>query len=193
MIKIKNTLISQDIIEKNFSCDLKKCHGACCIKGDAGAPLQEEETRLLPKIIHKIKPYLSRHGIDSIEQQGTYVIDDDNETVTPLIEGKECAYVIFENNIARCGIEKAYIDGAVKFRKPISCYLYPIRIKKYEQFIAVNYDQWDICEPAREKGEEIKSPVFAFVKDALRERFGKEWYRMLKAASEKISREQGKQ
>ena len=192
MIKIRNTLISQDILEKNFCCDLSKCHGACCIKGDAGAPLQEEETKLLPKIIHKIKPYLSQKGIDSIEQQGTHVIDDENETVTPLIEGKECAYVIFENNIARCGIEKAYFDGAVKFRKPISCYLYPVRIKKYEQFIAVNYDQWDICKPAREKGEEIKLPVYVFVKDALRERFGKEWYKMLQAASEKISREQGK-
>lgn len=188
MIKIDNTLISQDILEKKFCCDLDKCHGACCVKGDAGAPLLETETSLLAKIINKIKPYLSQQGIDSIEKHGTHVIDDENETVTPLIDGKECAYVIFENSIARCGIEKAYTDGAIKFRKPISCYLYPIRIKKYEQFIAVNYDQWNICEPARIKGEKIKLPVFVFVKDALRKRFGKEWYKMLQAAKEVVNK-----
>jgi hypothetical protein len=189
MLKIENTLISQDVIEKNFCCDLNKCHGACCVKGDSGAPLQEEEVLLLPKIADKIKPYLSPKGVDAIEQLGTHVIDDENETVTPLIDGKECAYVIFENNIARCGIEKAFFNGAIKFRKPISCYLYPVRIKKYEQFIAVNYDQWDICEPARKKGNEINLKVFEFVRDALKKRFGKEWIKMLHVASEKLKSE----
>lgn len=186
MIKIENTLISQDLVEKEFYCDLNKCHGACCVKGDAGAPLQAKEVDLLPKIIDKIKPYLSEHGISAIEEQGTHVIDDENETVTPLIGGKECAYVIFEHNIARCGIEKAFFDGRIKFRKPISCHLYPVRIKKYEQFIAVNYDHWEICESARKKGGEMKLPVYVFVEEALKERFGKEWYRLLTIAARNI-------
>ncbi|MGD2035061.1 MAG: DUF3109 family protein, partial [Bacteroidales bacterium] len=180
MLQIKDTLISQDIIEQNFCCDLTKCHGACCVKGDAGAPLLEEETDILSGIIEKIKPYLSEGGIKSIERQGTHVIDSENETVTPLIDGKECAYVVFENGIARCGIEKAWSDGAVKFRKPVSCHLYPVRIRKYERFIAVNYDQWDICGPARKKGDTVKLPVIEFVKDALIRRFGKDWYLSLK-------------
>ncbi len=186
MIKIKNTLISRDIIDKNFCCDLGKCHGACCIKGDAGAPLQADEVEMLSGIIDKIKPYLSQEGMNSIEQQGTHVIDDEKETVTPLIDGNECAYVVIENGIARCGIEKAYFAGAIKFRKPFSCHLYPIRIKKYEQFTAVNYDQWEICAPAREKGDEVKLPVYIFVKEALTNRFGKEWYLQLETISKEI-------
>jgi hypothetical protein len=154
------------------------------VKGDAGAPLLTEEVELLPKIIKKIRPYLSKEGNESIELLGTYVIDDEDETVTPLINGKECAYIVFENNIARCGIEKAYFDGVIKFRKPVSCYLYPVRIKKYDQFIAVNYDQWEICAPARVKGEEIKLPVYKFCEEALKERFGEKWFKMLiKAAN----------
>lgn len=184
MLKIKDTIISLNILEKNFCCDLEKCHGACCVKGDAGAPLQTEEVELLPQIIDKIKAYLSQKGVDSIEQQGTHVIDGENETVTPLIDGKECAYVVFENNIAKCGIERAYFDGEIKFRKPISCYLYPIRIKKYERFIAVNYDHWEICESARKKGDKINLPVYVFVKDALKKRFGKDWYCHLQDAFE---------
>jgi hypothetical protein len=183
MLKIKDTLISLDLLEKHFCCDLDKCHGACCVKGDAGAPLLAEEVELLPKIIKKIRPYLSKEGNESINMLGTHVIDQENETVTPLIKGKECAYVVFENSIARCGIEKAYLDGVIKFRKPVSCYLYPVRIKKYEEFIAVNYDQWDICAPARIKGEEIKIPVYKFTEEALKKHFGEKWFKMLNKAA----------
>lgn len=182
MIQIMNTLVSDDLADKYFICDMEKCKGACCVKGDAGAPLTAEEVLLLPGIINKIKPYLRKEGIESVEEQGTHVIDSENETVTPLIRGKECAYVVFENGIARCGIEKAYNEGAVTFRKPISCHLYPIRIRKYDQFLAVNYDKWSICDPARRKGEEERVSLCDFVKKALIRRFGETWYNDLLAA-----------
>jgi hypothetical protein len=185
MLQIKDTLISQDLIEQKFCCDLEKCKGACCVKGDAGAPLIKEEVDLLPKVINKIKPYLRKAGVESIEKLGTHVIDEENETVTPLVEGKECAYVIFEKGIAKCGIEQAFEAGEITFQKPVSCHLYPVRLRRYEQFIAVNYDKWDICEPARKLGERLKLSVHTFVRDALVRRFGKNWYMHLKVAEKR--------
>ncbi len=187
MLQIGTILISDDVTDKHFICDLEKCKGACCVEGDAGAPLSSEEVLLLSHIIDKIKPFLRKEGVDAIEQQGVYTIDYENETVTPLIQGKECAYVVFENGIARCGIEKAYSSGAIAFRKPVSCHLYPVRIKKHEQFIAVNYDIWKICDPAREKGEKEKLSVREFVKDALIRQFGITWYQNLQSAVSSLS------
>lgn len=185
MIQIKDTIISNDVLDKNFCCDLKKCKGICCIKGDAGAPLNQEEVDLLPTIINNIKSFLRPEGVKAIEEQGTHVLDEENETVTPLVNGEECAYVVFEDGIAFCGIEKAYNADKIKFRKPISCHLYPIRIRKYEQFIAVNYDIWDVCNAARKKGEKLQLPVFQFVKEALVRRFGEDWYRQLSVIKQK--------
>jgi hypothetical protein len=182
MLQIKDTLISQDLIEKNFSCDLEKCKGACCVRGDSGAPLTQEEVELLPEIINQIKPFLRKEGRAAIEEQGTHVVDDENESVTPLVNGQECAYVIFEKGIARCGIEKAFEAKAITFRKPVSCHLYPVRLKKYDRFIAVNYDKWEICEPARKMGDNLKIPVYKFVRRALIRRFGEDWYMHLKIA-----------
>lgn len=189
MLQIKDTLISQDLLEQKFFCDLEKCKGACCVKGDAGAPLTREEVELLPKIISKIYPYLRKAGVDSIEKLGTHVIDEENETVTPLVNGKECAYVVFEKGIAKCGIEQAFDAGIITFRKPVSCHLYPVRIRRYEQFIAVNYDKWDICEPARKLGERLKVLVHTFVRDALIRRFSEDWYMHLKVAERKLKHE----
>jgi len=146
MLRIDDTLISFDLLEKKFCCHLDKCKGLCCVKGDSGAPLSDEEVLLLPKIIEKVKPYMRSEGIESIDRQGTHVIDSDHESVTPLIDGKECAYTIFEKGIAKCAIEKAWLEKVIDFQKPISCHLYPIRVKSYNDFVAVNYDKWDICE-----------------------------------------------
>jgi hypothetical protein len=190
MLQIKDTLISQDLIEKNFSCDLEKCKGACCVRGDSGAPLTQEEVELLPEIIHQIKPYLRKEGKAAIEEQGTHVIDDEYEPVTPLVNGQECAYVIFEKGIARCGIEKAFEADAITFRKPLSCHLYPVRLKKYDRFIAVNYDKWEICEPARKLGDNLKIPVYKFVRKALIRRFGEDWYMHLKIADRRKDSDQ---
>jgi hypothetical protein len=187
MLQIENTLVSLDLIEKKFCCHLKKCMGVCCVKGDSGAPLNDEEVKLLPGIIDKIKPFLRPEGIEAIEKQGTHITDSEDEPVTPLVNGEECAYAIFEKGIAKCGIEKAYVAGEVQFRKPVSCHLYPVRVRKYESFLAVNYDKWEICNPARKYGEKVGTPVYEFVKDALIRRFGVEWYNQLQLAAQKIS------
>lgn len=179
MIDIENTVISSDVISCHFACDLSACKGACCVHGDSGAPLEKDEAESLEQLLPKIIPYLSQRGIDAIAVQGTSTIDAENDTVTPLIEGKECAYVVFENGIARCGIEKAYLDGAIMFRKPSSCHLYPVRIKKYKEFDAVNYDRWEICAPAIKNGTRMRLPLYRFVRNALIDRYGETWFSQL--------------
>jgi hypothetical protein len=190
MIPIKDTLIGSDVLDSKFCCDLDSCKGACCIKGDSGAPLNDEEIKILPTILQKIKPYLRKEGIEAVELLGTHVIDEEKEAVTPLINGMECAYVIFDGEIAKCGIEKAFLAGKISFRKPVSCHLYPIRVRKYNEFIAVNYDIWDICNPARVYGEKLNLDVIEFVKDALIRRFGSDWYKKLKIAATKKRNQQ---
>ena len=188
MLRIKDTLISMDVLEKHFICDLAKCKGACCVKGDSGAPLEDEELPVMEEILPKVKPFLREEGIKAIEEQGPYMIDMDDDFVTPLIEGNECAYVVFENGIAKCGIEKAYNVGAIGFRKPLSCHLYPVRLKKYSDFTAVNYDKWDICEPARDLGQKEQVPVYKFLEESLIRRFGNDWMRHLKIAAETLKK-----
>jgi len=177
-IQIKDTVVSSEIFEEAFVCDLSRCKGACCVEGDAGAPLETLEVKILEKEYENIKPFLRSEGIAAIEEQGTSILDTrDDEPVTPLVEGKECAYVVFdEKGTALCGIENAWKAGKTSFRKPISCHLYPIRINKYRTFEAVNYHKWEICSPACSLGLELKVPVFKFLKEALIRKYGQEWY-----------------
>jgi hypothetical protein len=156
------------------------------VTGDSGAPLKQEEAKILEEIFPVLRNYLSAASVDTIETSGASVIDIENDTVTPLNNGRECAYTIFENGVARCAIEKAFNEGAVTFRKPISCYLYPIRIKKYSSFEAVNYDRWDICHPAVQRGNELHMPVYRFVKEALTLHYGHEWFDLLEAAAKNL-------
>jgi hypothetical protein len=186
MIQIGETIISTDLVTKLFTCDLQQCKGACCVLGDSGAPVDENERILLQEIFISIKPFLSPDGIHAIEKQGTSVTDVDNECVTPLIEGKECAYAVFEDGIAQCGIEKAFHAGAVTFRKPLSCFLYPVRVKKYNTFEAVNYDSWSVCDPARALGASLRIPVYEFTASALRLKYGEEWFQALKLAAKEV-------
>ncbi|WMJ74532.1 DUF3109 family protein [Cytophagaceae bacterium ABcell3] len=180
MIVIDNTIISEDIAEQMFLCDLKKCKGACCIEGDSGAPLEISELDTLEKNYSKIKPYLMPEGIKAIEEQGLYVKDGfDDEFVTPTIGGRECAYVTYENGMLQCGIEKAWKDGKIKFQKPISCHLYPIRISKYDHYEALNYDRWYICNDACRNGMENGVEIYKFTKDALIRKYGEDWYKQL--------------
>ncbi|NNF01178.1 MAG: DUF3109 family protein [Bacteroidia bacterium] len=188
MIAIDDTLVSEDLIEKQFVCDLSKCKGACCIEGDAGAPLEMDEVNELRKNYKKIKPFLTEKGKAEIEAQGLSVIDDDLETVTPLIDGdKECAFTVFEDGVAKCGIERSWEAGKSNFRKPISCHLYPVRLTKHKGYIAVNYDKWEICSAACELGSKLMVPVYVFLKDALLKRFGHAWYSQLDAAAKHIN------
>jgi hypothetical protein len=179
MLAIGNTVISSDLVTSNFSCDLNACKGACCVSGNSGAPLDTVETKILEEIFPAIKCYLSEESVNTIETLGTWVIDVENDRVTPLNDGKECAYVVFENGIALCAIEKAYNDGVISFRKPISCHLYPVRIKKYKFNEAVNYDRWEICSPAIVNGNALNTSVYQFTRDALERKYGKDWFNQL--------------
>ncbi|UII32522.1 DUF3109 family protein [Fulvivirga ulvae] len=177
MIELGNVLLSDDIKEKFFVCNLEKCKGACCVEGDLGAPLENDELIKLVEVYEHVEPYLSEEGKKAIEEQGKYVLDEDDEYSTPTIEGKECAYAIYDDRgILKCGIEQAYLDGKISFKKPISCHLYPIRSTKYDQFEALNYDRWSICSPACSLGEELQVPVYKFLKDALIRKYGEQWY-----------------
>jgi len=179
MIAIENTIISKSIKEIYFCCDLKKCKGACCVEGDAGAPLEEDEISILEDEIKNILPFMMEKGKEIIEKNGVFDYDEFGNYVTPLINDRECAYVIFENDIAFCAIEKAYNLNKISFRKPVSCQLYPIRITKYKDFDAVNYHKWFICEKALVNGKREKITLYKFVKDALIRKFGKKWYEEL--------------
>jgi len=184
MFQIGNTIVSDEVLEKEFVCNLSACHGQCCIDGDAGAPLDREETQILDDIYNKVKPYLRPEGIESIERQGKWVIGEDQGYETPLIDGKECAYVIFDGKTALCAIEQAYNNKEINWKKPISCHLYPIRIKEYAQFSAINYHKWYICDDACSLGKELGVTVYQFLKEPLIRKFGEEWYQELDKVAE---------
>lgn len=186
MIQIDDKLISEDIFAEQFVCNLTRCKGACCVEGDAGAPLEKGETKILDEIFEQVKPYLRPEGVEAIEQQGTWTTDPlDGDYVTPLVEGGECAYVIFdEKGVTKCGIEKAYENGAVSWQKPISCHLYPIRVTEYSEFSALNYHEWPICSPACDLGKELQVPVYKFLKSPLTRKYGEEFYTTLEEAAE---------
>src|ERR1700693_6174179 len=187
MIAIGDTLVSEDLIEKKFVCDLNACKGVCCVKGDYGAPLEDDELGVLDEIYDKVKPFLSEKGIKAIEKQGHYIKYENKEWVTPIIAGRECAYTVFENGIAKCGIEKAYYAGKIGFKKPVSCHLYPVRINKMKNEVeAVNYDRWSICKPACKLGESLKVPLYKFLKESLIRKFGEKWYGELEVAAEHL-------
>lgn len=181
MIAIKNTLVSEDLLEKKFVCDLNACKGECCVAGDSGAPLDEDELEVLESVVEKVKPYMTKKGIKAVEKKGPWVKDSDGDYTTTLVsEGAECAFVFFdEKKIAKCAIEQAYNEGKVKWKKPISCYLYPVRITKYKNYDAVNYHKWEICKPACECGAKLNVPVFQFLKEPLITKYGKEWFNEL--------------
>ena len=187
MFQLGKAIVSEDIIEKDFVCNLNACKGACCVKGEAGAPVTESEVEILKEIYSKVKPYLRPEGIGAIEEQGTHIISPLGELETPLVNGKECAYVTFsDKGIAGCGIEDAYNAGVTDFRKPISCHLYPVRVKDYSEFAAVNYHRWPICDAACTLGKELEVPVYKFVKDALIRKFGEHWYAELDKVASKL-------
>ena len=186
MFQIGKTIVSEEIIDKDFVCNLSACKGACCIDGDAGAPLEKEETKILEEIYPKVKPFLRQEGIDVIEKEGTWITNDFGELETPLINNADCAYVIFdENKTALCAIEEAYNQGVIDWKKPVSCHLYPIRVRDYSEFSAVNYDKWEICDDACSLGKELQVPVYKFVKQALVRKFGEDWYEELEKVAEK--------
>ena len=181
MIAIENVLVSDDVIEAKFVCDLYKCKGGCCEDGDAGAPLDKEEKKIIDENFDVIKPYLTKEGLKEIERQGKYVYDREFGWVTPTIGGKICAYGYRDGQgIIKCGIEQAHNDGKLEWKKPISCHLYPIKISKNKEYINVNYEPRDVlCGPACTLGKKLKLPVYQFLKEAIVRKFGTEFYSAL--------------
>ncbi len=185
MIVIDDKTVSDDLKKVEFVCNLKKCKGACCVEGDAGAPLLEEEIGQLEDSLDAVKPYMTEKGLQVVEENGVFEYDLAGDFVTPLVNGRECAFASFTDGVAWCAIEKAWQDGKIKFRKPVSCHLYPVRITSYEKFDAINYHNWHICRPALVQGRRNGVPLYKFLKDALIRRYGETWYRELVKSIEK--------
>ena len=183
MIQVEDKILSIEIFKKQFVCDLNACKGACCVEGDSGAPLLKEEEKILEEIYKKVKPYMRKESVIEIENQGVAVYDSDGDLTTPLVNNRECAFAIFENGITKCTIEKAYLDSKIDFKKPISCHLFPIRIKEYGDFDAVNYEEIQICKPACECGSKLKIPIYTFLKEPLIRKYGESWYKELLEAA----------
>lgn len=181
MLIIDDILVSEEIFDQKFVCNLAKCKGECCIAGDAGAPLASGEVLILEQEYDKFKEFLTDEGRKAIEKNGFSVYDEeDGDDKTVLIEGGPCAYINYDDKgIALCGIEKAYLAGKTHFRKPISCHLYPIRVSSVGEMQAVNYEEWDICSDACSLGKELKVPVYKFLKDPLIRAYGEEFYGIL--------------
>ena len=188
MLRIGDTIFSLDILEKQFKCDLPRCLGNCCRYGDSGAPLLKEEVNILKGIWPEVKPFLRPEGVEVIEDEGTSVVDFENDNVTPLIRNEECAYALLSGNIFMCGIEKAWTDGKIGFQKPLSCHLFPARIKEYPGFRAVNYQELSICHSAVGLGKTQGLYIYEFLKVPLIRAFGEETYNDLCIAAEELRR-----
>lgn len=192
MLQIKEALVSLDLIEKFFICDLDKCLGECCIEGDAGAPLNQEEYKKLKEILPIVWDDLLPSAQERIKESGVGYIDEEGDLVTQIVEGKNCVFTCYGNDgMCMCAIEKAYREGKIDFYKPISCHLYPVRIKEYSSFTAVNYHSWKICKAAEVLGRAKGVRVYQFLKEPLIRRFGNDWYEELCEACEAYLKEYG--
>ncbi|MEM6321974.1 MAG: DUF3109 family protein [Bacteroidota bacterium] len=188
MVIIEDKLVSDDIFNKQFICNLSACKGACCWEGDYGAPLENAELETLDNIYESIKPFLSTAGIEAIEKNGKYTYykgEGVDEWGTTLLDNAACAYMTLENGTAKCGIEAAYNAGVTNFKKPISCHLYPIRVSANKEtgFEALNYDMWDICSAACTLGEKEQVPVYQFLKEAIIRKYGEDFYAQMEGAA----------
>lgn len=181
MIEIGKVLVSDQVIEEQFVCDLSKCKGGCCEDGDAGAPLTKEELRIIDKILEIVRPYMTPEGIEEVERVGKYQYDVEFGWVTPTIDGKICAYGFRdEKGVIKCAFEQAYYDGKIEWKKPISCHLFPIKTTKTKVYEMVNYEPREtLCSAACSLGKKQKVPVYKFLKEALIRKYGEEFYEAL--------------
>ena len=185
MLDIQNVLVSLDLAERFFCCDLDSCHGECCIEGDAGAPITKAEYERLKRLTHQVWDNLLPQAQAEIDRSGVGYIDEEGDLVTSIVDGKNCVFTCYgPDGMCQCALEKAYREGKTDFRKPISCYLYPVRITEYPKFTAVNYHRWKICRPAEKLGCKLGIRLYQFLKEPLTARFGEEWYAELAEACE---------
>lgn len=177
MIIVQSAIVSDDIADRCFSCALQRCKGACCVEGDSGAPLEADEVAILREALPVVRPYMTEHGRAAVDAVGVSVVDAEGDLGTPLVNGRECAFVCWgDDGCAYCAIERAFLDGKTSFRKPVSCHLYPLRIENYGTFQAVNYHRWDICHCAVEEGNSQGVPLYRYLKEPLIRKFGTAWY-----------------
>jgi len=187
MLQIDDAIISLDLLDEKFVCDLASCKGICCIEGDDGAPLEEEEVKIIEDLLPIIWDDLTEVSKDVIKRQGVSYIDDDGEPVTSIVNGAECVFTYTDSDgICKCAIEKAFREGKTDFYKPISCHLYPVRLQKYDEFLAVNYHRWNVCNCARKLGGKLQVPVYRFLKEPLIRKFGTEWFEQLEIADNEL-------
>ena len=184
LLEVKDKVVSTQLFERKFVCDLNACKGACCVNGDSGAPITFEEIDLLEEDLDQIKPYMREEGIAAVEETGVFYMDIENEPVTTLVNGHECAFVFFdEKGITKCAIEEAYNQGKTTFKKPVSCHLYPIRVMNFHEKKALTYNEWDICAPACACGDKLDVPAYKFLKEPIIRAFGEEFYTELDIAA----------
>jgi len=187
MLQIDDTIISLELLDESFVCDLEICKGNCCIEGDDGAPLENSEVQILENLIPIIWDDLTEKSKEVIRNQGVSYIDDDGEPVTSIVNGEECVFTYTDDSgICKCAIEKAYREGKTDFYKPISCHLYPVRLQQYPDYTAVNYHRWKVCNCARKLGGKLGMPVYKFLKEPLIRKFGEEWYEQLENADAEL-------
>jgi hypothetical protein len=180
MILIQDTIISPDVLEEYFRCDLSVCKGICCVEGESGAPVEQEEMLRMEEVLPLIWDDLSPPAKHIIEKQGIVYMDEDGDCVTSIVEGKDCVFTRYdENGYCKCAIEKAFREGKTDFYKPVSCHLYPVRVVRYKGFRAVNYHRWSVCEAARILGKTNNVKIYRFLKEPLIRKFGEEWYEEL--------------
>ena len=189
LIEVQNKIVSTEIFERKFVCDLNACKGACCIEGDDGAPLEKEEVDIIEENLDKIKPFMRREGVEAVEEGGVSYLDRHDEPVTTLVDQRECAFVFFDDEgISKCSIEQAYLEGEINYKKPISCHLYPIRVKKFDNLEALAYDEWNICKSACACGDKLDVPVYRFLKEPLVRAYGQAFFDDLLLVDQEVKR-----
>lgn len=190
MLQIQDVVVSFDVLKEKFLCDLQACKGTCCIEGDAGAPVELEEVEKLEEVLPLIWEELSPEARTVIDRQGVAYVDQEGDLVTSIVNGKDCVFTCYdERGCCYCAIEKAFRKGKTDFLKPVSCHLYPIRIKDFGAFKGVNYNRWDVCKAAVLLGEKENLPVYKFLKEPLIRKFGEEWYQELEIAVEELKKQ----
>ena len=189
MIEIEDTIVSLDIVEDYFLCDLARCKGACCVEGDSGAPLEKEELAKLEAVLPEVWNDLSPKAQEIIKRQGVAYIDTEGDIVTSIVDGKDCVFTCYDaEGTCKCAIEKAYREGRVDFYKPVSCHLYPIRVTQYRDFRAVNYHKWSVCKPAMILGKKENLRIYKFLKEPLIRKFGESWYQALDTCATELDK-----
>ncbi|MDR0972052.1 MAG: DUF3109 family protein [Bacteroidales bacterium] len=180
MFVVGKCIVSEDIKDIKFCCDIPKCKGSCCIEGDCGAPLKKQEIKTIEEILPIIKPYIKKESWDIIEQRGFFEKFPSQDIATSIINGKDCVFLFYdEKKIAKCAIEKAFEEGKIPFKKPISCHLYPLRVQDYGEFLAINYHKWSVCKDALVKGKKEDKALYKILEEPLKRAFGKKWYEEL--------------